>query len=73
MNTMSIVYPSVTDIRCFLYMLDHVGEKFNTPTLGDFSALWISLFTHSPKVKALLCREQTGRSMATLKQNPMVE
>lgn len=64
MNTVSIVYPRVTDIGCFSHKLDHVGEKFNTPTLGVFSALWISLFAHSPKVKALW-KEQTGRSMAT--------
>ena len=57
MNTVSVVYPSIVDIGCFSHTLDH--EKFSTPNIEIFSALWISLFSHSPKVK-MLWKEQTG-------------
>ena len=64
MRIVSVVYPKLLDVGCFSHTLDHVGEKFNTPTLNTFSTLWLSLFSHSPKARALW-REQTGRSMAT--------
>ena len=64
MRTVSVVYPSVLDVRCFSHTLDIVGTKFNTPTLTTFISLWISLFSHSPKTKALW-KDQTGKSMAS--------
>ena len=65
MRTVKVIYPNILDIGCFSHTLDIVGEKFNTPTLNTFSSLWISLFSHSPKSKALR-KEQTGRAMGTL-------
>ena len=64
MQIVKVVYPKLIDVGCFSHTLDHVGEKFNTPTLNTFSTLWISLFSRSHKAKAQW-REQTGRSMAT--------
>ena len=65
MGVVKVVYPNVLDIRCFSHTLDLVGNKFSTPVLSTFSTLWISLFSHSPKTKALW-KEQTGRAMASL-------
>ena len=62
MHTLKIIYPSVVDIGCFSHTIDHVGERFNTPTLTEFVSSWITLFSHSPKSK-LLWKSQTGRSM----------
>ncbi len=64
MQTLKIIYPSVVDIGCFSHTIDHVGERFKTPTLTDFVSLWITLFSHSPKTK-LLWKTLTGRSMGT--------
>ena len=64
MRTVSIVYPSVLDIGCVSHTLDLVGGRFKTPVLSSFVSLWISLFSHSPKTKALW-KEQTGKSMAS--------
>ena len=61
---MKVVCPKLIDVGCFSHTLDHVSEKFNTPTLNTFSTLWISLFSRSQKAKAQW-REQTGQSMAT--------
>ena len=63
MRTVSIIYPNVLDMRCLSHTLNLVGGKFVTPVLSSFVSLWISLFSHSPKTKALW-REQTGKSMA---------
>ena len=35
------------------HTLDLIGNKFKTPVLSSFVSLWISLFSHSPKTKAL--------------------
>ena len=64
MRTVSIVYPQVLDIGCVSHTLDLVGGRFKTPVLSSFVSLWISLFSHSPKTKALW-KEQTGKSMAS--------
>ena len=64
MQILKIIYPSVVDIGCFSYTIDHVGEHFNTPTLTDFVSSLIILFSCSPKCK-LLWKSQTGRSMKT--------
>ena len=64
MRVVSIVYPNVLDVGCFSHTLDLVGEKFKTPVLGTFCTMWLSLFSHSPKTKALW-KEQTGKAMAS--------
>lgn len=62
MRTLMIVYPKVVDIGCFSHTIDHVGGYFKTPVLTDFTSLWISLFSHSPKTR-LLWKTRTDRSM----------
>ena len=64
MRTLAIVYPKLLDVGCFSHTIDHVGERFHTPTLSEFGMAWVSLFAHSPKTR-MLWREQTGRSMPT--------
>jgi len=64
MSTLKIVYPTLLDVGCFSHTLDHVGEKFRTPTLSDFITLWINLFSHSSKSK-LAWKDQTSVSIAT--------
>ena len=64
MRVVKVMYPSVTDIGCISHTLDLVGEKFKLPTLHLFITLWISLFAHSPKVKALW-KQRTGRAMSS--------
>ena len=49
MRSIRILYPSLLDIGCYSHTIDHVGEKFITPTLHEFGLLWVSLFSHSPK------------------------
>jgi len=61
MSTLKIVYPTLLDVGCFSHTLDHVGEKFRTPTLSDFITLWINLFSHSSKSK-LAWKDQTSVS-----------
>lgn len=53
MRTVRVIYRSILDIGCFSHTLDLVGEKFKAPTLYTFSLLWISLFSHSYKAKAI--------------------
>ena len=64
MRTISVVYPNVLDVGCISHTIDLVGSKFSTPVLNSFVSLWISLFSHSHKAKALW-KQQTGRAMAT--------
>ena len=64
MRTLAIVYPKLLDVGCFSHTIDHVGERFHTPTLSEFGMAWVSLFAHSPKTR-MLWREQTGQSMPT--------
>ena len=52
MRTVSVLYNSMIDIGCFSHTLDHVGENMNTPILNEFTKHWISLFSHSPKVRS---------------------
>lgn len=54
MNAVSIVYPFAVDIGCCAHTLNHMDEKFNTPTLTEFVHNWINLFSHSPKAKLLV-------------------
>ena len=64
MRIVQVVYPTIMDIGCISHTLDRVGDKFQVPTLHLFFTLWISLFSHSPKVKALW-KERTGRAMSS--------
>lgn len=64
MQVLKVVYPTTVDVGCFSHTIDHVGEKFDCPTLAQFITLWISLFSHSPKCK-MLWRSRTGQSMAS--------
>lgn len=41
---MQTLYPTLVDVGCFSHNLDHVGEKFCTPTLDKFFKGWISIF-----------------------------
>ena len=63
MQIVSVMYPNAVDIGCVSHTLDIVGDKFVTPTLHLFFTLWISLFAHSPKVKALW-KQETGQAMS---------
>ena len=64
MRTLNVVYPHVFDVACFSHTLDRVGSHFNTPVLLEFINSWISLFSHSLKVK-LLWKEKTGKAMGS--------
>ena len=46
-RTLQVVYPLLIDVRCFSHTIDHVGSRFQTPTLSEFITLWICLFSHS--------------------------
>ena len=66
MQIVSVMYPSMVDIgcTCISHTLAIVGDKFKTPMLHLFYTLWVSLFSHSSKVKALW-KQDTGRAMST--------
>jgi len=50
MRTLNVLYSMAIDIGRFSHILDHVGERFDVPTLYSFMIHWISLFSHSPKL-----------------------
>ena len=62
MGIVKVVYPNLLDVGCFSHTLDIVGEHFHIPTLSKFTSLWVSLFTHSPKV-CILWKDYTAISM----------
>jgi len=62
MKTVKVLYPDIVDIGCFSHTIDRVGENFHTPILHEFGIAWVSMFSHSPKIK-LLWMEQTGKHM----------
>lgn len=64
MRTLAVVYPHVFDVACFSHTSNRVGSHFNTPILIEFKNSWISLFSHSSKVK-LLWKEKTGKVMGS--------
>ena len=64
MCTVHVVYPTILDIGCTSHTLDIVEDKFQVSTLHLFFTLWISLFSHSRKVKALW-KERTGQAMSS--------
>ena len=49
MCTIKVLFPNILDVGCYSHTLDHVGEHFNVPHLEEFTRLWISLFSHSPR------------------------
>ena len=59
LRTVKVVYPDLLDIGCYSHTIDHVGEKFVTPSLDEFGKAWTGVFSHSPKAR-LLWRERTG-------------
>jgi hypothetical protein len=65
LSTLKVVYPQLVDVGCYSHTINHVGERFSTPTLSEFLTAWILLFSHSPKTR-LLWREKTGKSVATV-------
>ena len=36
MRTIKVLYPNVLDICCYSHTIDHVGGRFETPTLEEF-------------------------------------
>ena len=64
MRTIGVIYPNLFDVCCFSHTIDRVGNHFKIATLSEFISSWISLFSHSSKVK-LLWRERTGMSMSS--------
>ena len=64
MRTVQVIYPTILDIGCISHTLDIVGDKFNVPTLHLFFTLWVSLFSHSPRVRAFW-KGRTGRAMSS--------
>ena len=67
MRTVSVLYNSMIDIGCFSQILDRVGENMNTPILDEFTKHWISLFSHSPKVR-LAWRSRMGFPLLNILQ-----
>ena len=64
MRTLNVLFPYVLDVRCYSHTLDHIGEHFDVPNLEDFTRLWISLFSHSPRTR-LEWKNETGKAMAS--------
>ena len=61
---MKVVYPHVLDVGCFCHTPKSTGKKFKTPTLEEFTKLWISLFTHSHKAR-IVWKSTTGTLIHT--------
>ena len=67
MATLKLLYPSLLDIGCFshtILSIDRVGEQFKVPVADEFTRLWISLFSRSPKAR-LAWRSYCGRAVPT--------
>ena len=64
MATLKLLYPSLLDVGCFSYTFDRVGEHFKVPIADEFTRLWISLFSQSPKAR-LAWRSYCGRAVPT--------
>ena len=64
MRTIKVLFPNILDVGCYSHTLDHIGEHFNVPHLEEFTRLWISLFSHSPRTR-LEWKNETGKSMAS--------
>ena len=55
MRNLTILYPNVMDITCFLHTAKNTSKHFQFETLQDFGSLWINLFSHSAKGPSLEC------------------
>ena len=64
MRTIKVLFPHILDVGCYSHTLDHIGEHFNVPHLEEFTRLWISLFSHSPRTR-LQWKNETGNAMAS--------
>ena len=64
MATLKLLYPSLLDVGCFSHTLDRIGEQFKVPIAVEFTRLWISLFSRSPKAR-LAWRSYCGRAVPT--------
>ena len=62
MRIVKVIFTLVIDVGCYSHTLDLVGEKFDLLVLDDFIRLWISLFSHSPRVR-MEWKTKTGRTM----------
>lgn len=51
MTTVKVLYSEILDVGCFSHTIDHVREKFCTPTLIEFVTAWINLFSCSLKAR----------------------
>ena len=67
MRTLNVLYCNIFDVTCFSHTLDCVGNHFQVPILLEFINGWVSLFSHSSKVK-LLWKVKTGKAMALYSQ-----
>ena len=56
MAILKLLYPSLLDVGHFSHTLDRVGEYFEVSVTDEFTRLWISLFSRSPKAR-LTCME----------------
>ena len=64
MATLKLLYPSLLDVGCFSHTLDRVGEHFKVSAADEFTRIWISLFSRSPKAR-LAWRSYCGRAVPT--------
>ena len=64
MDLLKLLYPSMLDVFCISHTLDRVGEQFKVPVVDEFTKLWISLFSKSPKTR-LAWRSFCGRPVPT--------
>ena len=46
MTTSRVLYPEIPDVGCFSCTIDHVGERFHTPTLSKLITAWLKADTH---------------------------
>ena len=64
MRKIKVVFPNMIDVGYYSHTIDLVGEKFHTPSLHTFIHPWISLFSHSPRVR-LWWKGRTGKAMSS--------
>ena len=64
MRTIKVLFPNILYVGCYSHTLNQVCEHFNVPHLEEFTCLWISLFSHSPRTR-LEWKTETGKTMAT--------
>ena len=61
---LDVFFQNAEDVGCFAHTLDHIGEKFNCPTLKRFWGHWIAIFNHSKRAKRIFL-QTTGSSFIT--------